>query len=231
MNGSITDMSDVPELQGAENVENWDRSLMIHLRIHGLYLIVSGDRKRPVLPVKTEGKEENPIITVEKISDVEDKIERWEGEHARAMGIIRSSMAPAIRYEFKDYTHASELIEALRSKYYNQLYDSYFIEGLRTAVHTTYAECKGVRDYIRKMSAALNRFSKSLGKNKSLDDSIKIQFLLCNLGEGWETFLTVYFNCFDKKKTSFDELCNVLVDEEMRREYNAMFTKGKKKHF
>ena len=155
-------------------LKTWDRSLMIHLRIHGLYLIVSGDRKRPVLPVKTEGNEGSPIITDEKIADVEEKIEEWEGAHSQAMGIIRSSMAPAIRHKFKDYTHASELIEALRPKYYHQIYENHFIEGLMTAAHTTYSECKGVRDYIHKMSAALNRFSKSLGKNKSLDEYIKI---------------------------------------------------------
>lgn len=72
------------------------------------------------------------------------------------------------------------------------------------------------------MSSTLDKFQQSLKADECLPESIRIQFLLANLGESWDIFLTSYLNSrFDKKKTTYDEISSILIQEEMRTRFNA----------
>lgn len=205
-------MKCAPILTSARNFKGWHEEIQTKLRVRGMYRVANGGFKKPSIPVSTEKRPAmaSEIITAQRLLD------KWKKGNAEAVRIILTSLSAPIHREFKTYTNAHRLLTALKQRYEVEQ-NVPVLEGLRSAISTTYPQCKDIHDYIEKMTFALDRFEKSLASGETLGDSVRIQFLLGNLGETWQTFLTTYLcTRFDKDRMTFVEVSHALIQEEMR---------------
>ncbi|OJJ99871.1 hypothetical protein ASPACDRAFT_60690 [Aspergillus aculeatus ATCC 16872] len=242
------DVTKLPALTGAGNYQVWHEALQTYLRLQGLWRTVSGVHKQPVFPTPApqEGEAEPAPATTgssrttrsasrptgdtsdarlaayEKAVDrYERQLSAWETEDEKAMGAICTALTQEIRHSVIKLGSAKEVWDELKRRF-DVVSDVQSFEGLQTAISLRYDDCKDVNEYIMKMSGALDKFQRSLAENEKLGDGARIQFLLCNLGEQWSTFLTSYLNSrYVKGSTTWDQITQVLVQEEMRAQFNS----------
>ena len=240
------DISKLPLLTGADIYQVWSEGIITYLRSQDVWRIVS--EKYPCPEVSTDDKskvagpshlsirvtrstaaaEEEPSLSdkEKELSKAEaDKIAKkkaeWEELDEKAIGAICLSVSYAIRHEVIKIEISKELWDHLQKKY-DVSADVQSFEGLQTAVYTQFGNCKGIQDYVSKLTASFDKLAASLKKDEILSESLKIQFLLCNLGDTWDSFLTSYLNSrFNKETTTFDEVVQILIQEEIRMKFNA----------
>lgn len=195
------------KLTSPESYDIWCDAIQTELRMRGVFQVVMSAYPRPQILISTD---ENNISERVALASIE-KQEKWDRDNIQAVGIIWNTLSDAIRHEFIHHTNAYDLLRAIQRKY-QVVYNVQSFEGLQKVILTQHSSCKDIVEYIQKMTAALDQFAKSLKQGVILDDSVRTQFLLCNLGEVWQPFLTSYLNSrFDKDTTTFDEVASVLL--------------------
>lgn len=227
---STVDLYRLPVLTGPDNYQSWSEAIQVHLLLRGVWRVVNGDYAQPIDRViesststsSTSGASGSTSTATDDAQISQEKLERrirdWNEYDDKARGIIYSTLPRAIRHEVINTQTSKGVWEDLKGRF-DTVAVIQFFEGLQTAVNTRYENCKSIQDYLTQLTNALNKLSWSLRKGESLAESIKIQFLLCNLGESWDTFLACYLNSrFDKHKTTFDEIAQILTQEEILRQ-------------
>jgi len=116
------------------------------------------------------------------IEKFEKLLAEWEQNDEKAHGTICSTVSREIRHEVVKLSTSREVWEAIREKY-NIVSSVQSFEGLQTAINTQYDNCNGVQQYVTKLTTALDKFETSLRKSEKLPESVRIQFLLCNLSK------------------------------------------------
>lgn len=64
------------------------------------------------------------------------------------------------------------------------------------------------------MSATLDEFDRGLNEVEKLPESARIHFLLCNLGESWDNFVSYLGFRYDQKLETFHSVTQVLIHAE-----------------
>lgn len=219
--GGTVELNKLPLLSGADNYLKWADAIKTYLLSQGLWRIVTGERTAPEEPARPTTRSTESDKAIERF---EVKLSDWLDASEKAQGAILSTCSPTIRREFIDKGNAKLIWDAIKKKY-DVVASVQSFEGLQLAVCTRYDNCNGIQQYIAKMTDALDKCKRSLRTNSTIPEELQIQFLLCNLGEVWEGFLTSYLNSrYDKNKTTFDEVCQVLIQEEMRMKFNSSST-------
>ncbi|KAF7184799.1 hypothetical protein CNMCM7691_006602 [Aspergillus felis] len=224
------DLHKLPLLTGADSYQTWSEAVKTYLRSQGVWRTVNGTHKKlevdsilypQLLEAGRQTRSSDNTELIKQQERIEKAIQEWEETDDKAHGAICSTLSYAIRHEVIDLESSKAVWDYLNNKY-NVTADVQSFEGLQTAINTVYDGCNGVQDYVSKLSLALDKFNRSLKEGEQLPESVKIQFLLCNLGETWETFLTSYLNSrYDKKTATFDGIVQILIQEEMRMKFNA----------
>ncbi|KAL4804200.1 hypothetical protein BDV18DRAFT_36367 [Aspergillus unguis] len=148
-------------------------------------------------------------------------VQEWLDSDDKAHRIICRSLSHSIRHEVMNKESSRAVWETLEKKY-DVVSGILSFEGLQSAIRTRCEAFQSVEQYISKMSACLDKLQMSLRASEKLPDSVRIQFLLCNLGEGWDTFLTCYLNsCYDRQSTTYSEVTQILIQWEMRAKFHA----------
>lgn len=199
----------LPQLQSPDEYQNWSETLTTHLQLQGVWRYVDGTMPKPTKPSTSDTAAQNGYLSL---------LDKWLDGDERAHGIICSSLSQAIGHEVIHLASAKSVWDKLKDKYDVVV----LLEGLQTAITTHYDDCRDIHDYIQRMSRALDKLDRSLKSDEKLGESLRVQFLLCNLGEQWSAFLTAYLNSkFDKESATFDSVQKVLVQEAMRVKFSS----------
>ena len=84
------------KLSGAENYKKWAREMIFALKDSGLWGYVDGTILRPV-SLAAEEKEPTVTISAEAKQDMQDKIDLWTKDDARALGKMGQMCNKVIR--------------------------------------------------------------------------------------------------------------------------------------
>ena len=203
-------------MRGPDSFRAWAAALNTEVRYREVYLVASGERKRPEMPPPERGV----VATAEDIKQLEMMQYQWDEKNSKAIGVIFKTVSKEIEQMYQGYTNAAELITALKEKY-DTISDTQSLQGLRQAATTKFDDCKDMADFLGRLNIALEQFARSLSTDSKLDDSMKAQFVFMGLGEEWNTFLTSYLHSkYDRNKTTFEDLSDALLEEELRMKYN-----------
>lgn len=213
---ATVNLTNIPLLTSAEGYQDWSAAVITSLRIHGVWRYVTGEYTKPEIPTTVQisrppaEKAQDISISIAK-----EKLRQWQDSDDKAYGIICQALSHSIKHEVMNKSSSKSVWDYLESKY-NVSCRVLSFEGLQDVTHTRYDDCSGVGEYVTKLTAALEKLDQSLGDNYLLPEPLKIQYLLGNLGDSWNVFLTLYLSTrFQKGKTSFHEVVHDLIQEEM----------------
>ncbi|RAL00347.1 uncharacterized protein BO80DRAFT_445733 [Aspergillus ibericus CBS 121593] len=216
MSNATADMKNLPVLTGPEDYQDWSATVITHLRVHGVWRYVTGEYTKPELAAISQIL--GPLSKATKdasLAQAKEKLRLWQDADDKAYGMICQSLSHPIKHEVINQSCSKVVWDYLEAKY-NTPCSSLSFKGLRAVTNTRYDDCNGMEEYVTKLTAALEKLDRSLGDKYLLPDPLKIQYLLCNLGNSWKDFLTRYLSSrFEKGKTSFDEVVHDLLQEEI----------------
>ena len=140
----------------------------------------------------------------------------WKEADDKAHGVIYSTLSPAIEMEVIDLSTSSLVWDNLRSKCEHASMPIPAVVGLRKALGIHYDDYNNIQQYSSVMSAALDEFDRGLNEDEKLPESARIHFLLCNLGESWDDFVSSYLEIrYDQKLETFHSVTQVLIQAEV----------------
>lgn len=217
MDNQTADFNRLPVLSGAENYQFWSQRLTSFLRMRGLWRYVSGEQDAPFAPeISSWDKTWLEISMPKESKERLNKLARnWKGADDKAHGIICSTLSPAIEKEVINLSSSNLVWENLRSKYAYASMPMLPVAGLRKALGTHHGDYNNIQEYSSMMSAALDEFDRGLNEGEKLPESARIHFLLCNLCESWDGFVSEYLETrYDQKLETFHSVTQVLIQAE-----------------
>jgi gag-polypeptide of LTR copia-type len=223
MTRDLKDINKIPILTGAENYREWANAVTTHLFRENSWAVIEGTSVKPTEPATvkaTRSKDGEDTIAAEEKARTEYRAElkEWSTMNSKALGAIRSGLSPGILDDVADVYDAKIVWDYLTKYRVSASVQSF--EGIKTAMTTHYDNCANIQDYIHKMTAGITKLKRVLKKGESWPESATIQFLLANLGETWDVFLTSYLTSrYSVETTTLDEVNHVLIQEEMRMKF------------
>jgi hypothetical protein len=222
---NMRDLNKMPVLTGAQNYREWSNTVITFLLRESAWTVIEGALTKPSKP--SINRDIRSISSTEDIAAAEEKaqkeykieFDKWSSVNYKALGAIRSGLSAGILEDVGDIFDAKVVWDFLKKKYYVSASVQSF-EGIRAAMDTHYDNCSGVQDYIHKMTAGITKSKRVLRKNEAWPETATIQFLFANLGDTWDVFLTSYLTSkYDIEITTVDDVCQVLIQEEMRMKF------------
>ena len=179
------DTAGLPELTGPGNYEPWSEALEAHLRLTGLWSIMSDDTTSTPHPFSTPTQ---PQLHLPFRPPPPNRLPRFPqpNPNETARTILLQTLSPKILIEVMSIPSAKDIWTYLDKTYFivNPL------DGMQAALETRYLDSVCLLDYALKMKRALDKIDRTLGPGHGMPEMMRVQFLLCGLGSHWTEWLS-----------------------------------------